>query len=301
MFQFLFLLHVIAPVAICIGAGWLLSRYRGVQSQALAKAGVDVFGPALLLANIPVNFGSQPSLVFVLLGATALLGGLAVLWAGALGVHNRDHRNGLVLGSMLCNFGYFGLPIVEAALGHAAFEHAMTVLIILNIPTGFFSAYFASPNANARAALRFALASPFNWSVLLGIAIGLSGLQLPTEVVSPLQLLAAAAVPCGLIVLGIELAQIGPKRIPLSILSAALCLRLLISPMLVAVLTLLIGFTSNKLAAQTAMLQLATPAGITPLIFMAAMNRDTSVIAAIVFWSTLASLLTLPFIAFLII
>lgn len=298
--MFVFALHVVAPVALCIGAGWLLGRYRGISSQGLARAGVDIFGPALLLANIPENFGAEPLLAVVLLGTIALLGGLALLCTNALRIENRDHRTGLLLGAMLCNFGYFGLPVVESALGGAAFENAMSILIVLNIPTGFFSAYFGSPNPDAKAALKYALASPFNWSVIAGIVLGLTGIRLPEPVVGPIALLAGAAVPCGLVVLGIELSKIRLVRVPKNVVAAALVLRLAISPMLVAILALTVGMTSDRLLAQTAVLQLATPAGITPLIFMSAANRDASVMAAIVFWSTVVSLLTVPLVAVLI-
>ncbi|RMF16620.1 MAG: AEC family transporter [Candidatus Dadabacteria bacterium] len=289
--------EICLPVAVCIAAGWTLARRTGLSAAPLAGAAVHVFGPALLLANVPPNLAARPMLPVVLLGTVGLTGLAAHAAGRLLKLRDRTERVSLLLGAMLCNFGFFGIPIVEAALGSDARAQALAVLVILNIPTGFLSAWFASPNPQFAMAMRHTLSSPFNWAIVASIAMSLMGWSLPSLVQPAADLLAGGAIPAGLVVLGMELARLGPSPQQRRIVATAVGLRLLVGPLIAWALALLTGLWREPAWAQSAILQMATPAGITPLIFLAASGQRSTALAAVVFWSTIVSLATVPLFA----
>lgn len=292
--------QTVLPIGVAIAIGVWLGRRRSIDERPLARLGIEVFGPALILANIPVRLAAEPQAVVLLLGATALM--LAAGWLGGrlLGIEGRDERIGFLFAVAFANFAFFGLPLVEFGLGADAFEWAILNLTVLNIPTALIGIYLATPSRDPVAALRETARVPFTWAVLLALVLGFAGVRLPGWLVRPLDLLGDGAIPVMLVVLGIQLGRLRLRQIPAGPMTAAVLLRLAVAPAVTAGLALLLGQELSSLAVRSAVLQLATPAGMAPFLFLVAFGRSSAILSATIFVSTALSMLTVPVVVVLL-
>lgn len=287
-------LTTVFPVGVAVLAGWVVGRVRGLSPTPLAAVGMDVLGPALLLAYVPTQLAAEGRLAVLALGSVAVLYALAVAVAPALGIVRRDDRTCFIFAVVLANFGAFGLPLVDFALGADAFRSAMAVLAILNIPTALMGIYLSSPKPDVRGAIVHTFRVPFAWAVVLGLVMGVAGVGLPDWLQRPAELLGDGAIPVMLAVLGIQLARLQVDHIRWRWVVAAVAMRLGVSPAVVLALAWALGMPLTDETVQAATLQLATPAGMTPLMFMVAFGRDGSLLAAAILVGTGASMLTVP-------
>lgn len=284
----------VLPILLAVAAGFGIRRWRGTPSGPLATVAVDILGPALLLGNLPAGLARQGTLLLLLLGAVAVLFALGYAAAALLRIRDRDDRTAFVSAVALSNFGFFGLPLVEFTLGPQSFASALSILAFLNIPTVLVGAWLAAPDPKPLDAVRTALRQPFTWAVLLALALSALGLTLPEVVQRPLKLLGAGSIPVMLVVLGIQLAEIKVGRVSWAAVGTASVLRLLVSPAIVFAGAGLLGMDPAGMDVKAAMLQLATPAGMTPFLFMVAWGRRAGLLAAIIVVTTPLSLFTLP-------
>ncbi len=290
-------ISVVFPVAVAVLCGFALGRWGQVPAAPLAKAGVYVFGPALLLANVPATLANDLPLLALTVGAALLMLVVGRVLAAALGETDPDRRDAIVFATGFSNFGFVGLPLVELAFGPEAFAMGIAVLTFLNIPTGILAVFLASPQPSVVGALRHTMREPFSIAVVASLILGLGGLSLPNVVQRPLDLLADGAIPCMLVVLGIQLASLDRQDFSLASAVAVLVARLLISPAVVFGIAVIAGMDIDGLAVKCATLQLATPPGITPLIFMITFGRNPGPLAGLIFWGTIGSVFTVPLVA----
>lgn len=284
---------VLLPLSLAVISGWLLYRFYRVPSRPLSLAGMNFLAPALLLGHIPYHLANHTPLLFlVLLGTGGMLLGAYLVARVFFPSLSDDGRRGFVLGSALSNFGFFGLPLVRFVLPPPAEEIAFILIAFLNIPTGILSAWIAIPGASLWTILKETLKIPFVWAVLIALFLGFTGITLPEPLVSALRFCGEGSIPLMLMVLGIELSQL-----PLSVLlskevAVGSFLRLLLFPAFILMLGELLRLP--PLSTRTAVLQLATPAGMTSLLYFTMFGRNTEVLTGILFSSTILSFLFLP-------
>lgn len=287
----------IFPLTLTIGAGYILGKWRNVPEKPLSVAGVEVFGPALLFSHIPTNLGQYSYLLWLTM---AVVGGsitIAYGLAHLLKLRDRDLKTNFVFALAFSNFGFLGLPLVEFFYGEAALSTAFIVLLFLNIPTGILAVYMSSPKPEPIAALKHTLTTPFSLSVLLVLILGFLGLQLPDWLHRPMKFLGSATVPVMLLVLGIHLSSIRLKSLQAKPLAIAVLLRYFLPLPLIFLITKLLGLEFTNQSIQVAALQLSTPTGMMPLLFMTAFDRKTDFLATAIFISTVGFALSLPILA----
>lgn len=152
------------------------------------------------------------------------------------------------MGAAFGNVGFMGLPMVALAFGDEAMLAAVLAvtadqMILIPLTTALIQG-----GRGGRADLGRTLATvakgivrnPLVIATFLGLAIGLSGLDLPTPLATFGNLLADAAAPCALFALGATLAgrKLGEGRVEV----AAICaLKLLLHPALTLGLALAMG------------------------------------------------------------
>lgn len=288
------LAQTVVPVAVVIAAGWVLGVRTRLDPAPLATVGVRIFTPALLLAHIPYELAEAETLTAVLMAQSAIMLGLGWLLAHALGLRDRDSRTCLMMAVGLSNFGFLGLPLVTYAFGPDAESPALLNMTLLNVPTGIVAAFLASPSPSLSAALRHTAREPLALTVLAVCLLGLADVHLPEPLLRSTQLLGAGAVPLMLLVMGITMARIPVAdwfSLPVWLSSGA---RLVLAPVALVLVAVVAGQQVQQQPYAAALVQLATPTGVTPLMFLAAQGRRADLLVQAILVSMALSLLTLP-------
>lgn len=290
--------NALVPIFGLILLGYLLGKRHWLPSEAggaLAAITFRLFMPVLLfsgLARADLNEGLSPLLLLVYF-VPALLVFSGVNWL----MHRRlGQPSSMGLAASYSNNVLVGVPLISILLGPDKLVYLFAILIfhslVLFTLQSLYNAFWSGAGGGRidKRALLKSLANPLIIGLLLGAALNLTGLTVPAPLWRMVEWLAAAALPCALLVLGLSLSH---YRLHMSRVMIGLTLtKLLVFPALVLAAGLLWpGLGADARA--VLMLMAACPTGVNVLAF-AMGQEDSRIIGSVIFLSTMMSILTLP-------
>jgi predicted permease len=286
-------LTVILPTFIVAGVGAGLRRWRTLDPGALGAVVMYLLSPALVLNGLlTTNLQADISLKIVAAALLTLVPMLIVSFALSAGVrHPRSLQSGYTLATGFPNVGNMGIPISFMAFGDEGLAVAIIIFVVqgtLSWPVGIFVA--ARGRSRGLAPLYSALKVPTPYAVPVALLIRLSGWSLPVAIGRPIELLAGAAVPVMLIVLGFQLSQGIDWQRWRSLMSSG-ALRLIASALVAYLVTVLLGL--DGVAQQTVIIVAAMPTAVLTTILATEFDAEPKFVSSAVVLSTFASMGTL--------
>lgn len=278
--------------------GFCLSRTGALPKDAdktMSKLVTLLFGPAYNIANLSVSMRPENLSTHLKLfgfGAAVILGAfaLAVLLGHSLGRTPLEKRS-LIYGFTFSNYGYFGYPLVAGVFGQTALGQMMVFCLAISLLTNTLGYVLFAPKLSWRKMLL----TPLVLAVLLGSALGLTGVQLPGSVRSFLEGAGNCMSPVSMVLAGFVLG-----RLPLKELVSGWrpwlygAIRLMALPAITVGLLYCLGARGTYLLLPG--LFMALPLGMNVVVFPASFGHDTRDNAKICFVSFLLALLTMPFV-----
>jgi malonate transporter len=221
-----FVYHVglAAPLFVLVLAGYLLMRgckWPQSMSENLSRFVFSVALPAMLFRMMS-DFSKLPPvdarLLVAFFGGCLIVFVIGRLLAWRLFALDGVGQSVFALGGVFSNNVLLGLPLAKVALGEAAVPSVALVLVfnalilwtLLSVSVEWAQHGNFSVRGFATTA-RGVLTNPIVAGILSGALFGLSGWPLPTLIAQPLAMLAQAAAPLALIVLGMGLAEYGVR------------------------------------------------------------------------------------------
>ncbi|EPC02839.1 hypothetical protein L861_23805 [Litchfieldella anticariensis FP35 = DSM 16096] len=204
------------PIFLLIGVGYLAVRLRIIDKPQVRGLGVFVIHCALPALIVRALVSRPLDETFNLYYLLAYGLGSLVVFIGALFIARRRRHKPLdasalyALGMSASNSGFIGYPVAALVVGSPAVAAmALNFLIenLLIIPAALTLAEVSSQRgSSARVVLirtaRQLLKNPIILAILAGTSLALSGLSLPTPVFRAIDMLAMAAAPTALFVIG---------------------------------------------------------------------------------------------------
>lgn len=309
------------PFFLLVLLGWLAVRLRLMPVNALPGLNTFVlfFGlPAMVFRLSAQGALTQPGLLGWLVAYAA--GGVVILTLSLLiysrlGLPRRDSGL-LALATTFPNTGFLGLPLLAALQGSASAGPVMSTLVIDVLLISTLALVWAHSGSAHQPAgkglpsgLKGPLRNPLLWSMLAGMASSQLGLNWPEPVDKTLHLLAQAASPAALFVLGGMLASRPAMRqgkqgvphaladaLPTPALLTGLLLKLGLHPALVWGAGLALqkaGMNVPTAGLVTLSLAAALPSASNVLMLAQHQQARSSWVARLILWSTVLSLFTL--------
>jgi predicted permease len=295
------------PIFLLALAGYLLGRSKSDQtgelSRALSNIAFLLFIPALLFRTT-----ARIDVAHLDFKALSVFFVPTVLLMGALFAWNRGRRlsgDDATIRALSVTFGntvQIGIPVVVAVFGerglaiHAAII-AVHSLVLISIATvmmewsrarrGEHESYWAT----ARQVVRQTVIHPVILPVLAGYLWNLIGLPIPGPVDATLIILAQAAVPLCLVLIGLSLAHYGVEGVMKQAMQLA-GIKLLIHPALVAIAAFGVASLDRTTASVTVMCA-ALPVGSNALLFAQRYRVAEKETTAAIVVSTVAYALTI--------
>lgn len=294
------LLDNILPIFLAIGAGFALARSMSVRAETLSRVTLYIFSPCLVftfLVENQIRSGEVSGIVLTNLGVTAssfLLG-----WVAARLLRlDRVTTISMMLVLMFTNGGNYGLSLTQLAFGDAALARAVIYFVTTSVVVYTLGIYLASSGRlSAGDAARRLFSLPPIYAVLLAFVAIASGKPVPSPLMTPIRLLGEAAIPVMLIVLGVQMAQVGPVRELKTVLVAS-GLRLVAGPLVALGLASVLGLSGAT--RQAAVLEASMPTAVLTIVLATEFDVRPELVTGVVVVSTLLSPLTLTaLIAFL--
>ena len=290
----------ILPIFLTAGAGFLLGRFIEIEPRTISRVCFYIFTPCLVFTLITTSRlgGSE---FFLLMGyaiITTLLVGFLAFVGGKVIRLERNILIAMVISAMFANSGNFGLSLNSFAFGNAALAFATVFFITSSILVYTVGVFVASMGrANLMDSVRGLARVPALYGLALAFIFNAFDLSLPSPLDRSVNLLAQAAIPSMLVLLGLQLQRVewnGKVRA----LVLANGMRLLIAPIIAIVFSVVFGLTG--VARQASILEASMPTAVIVTILATEYDVEPAFVTAAVTTSTLLSPLTLtPLLAFL--
>lgn len=286
---------IILPIFAVIGVGALLGRLFALDAGTLSKLNFYVFVPAILLSKMldsdlePARFGV--TVAFCVIHLLLMLAVSLVLFKPD---PLKAHRRTLILGALFYNAGNYGLPLTKLAFGEETVGTMAFVVMIQNLASFTLGLWLVADGQNGwQGALKQSLKAPVVYAILGGLLLNKLGIALPQPVRVPVDLLADGLIPIALLTLGVQLSQVRISS-HLGALSASVIARLLLSPLLAAGLAAVGQLLLPGISAVAPILVVAAglPVAVNVYVLSAEYDREPELASQMVFWTTLASALT---------
>ncbi len=292
---------VITPIFVTAGLGFWFGRRFKPDPSTISRLAIYIFLPALVFRGIaesnlpPSAIGQVFVLAFSISISITVVASLVVRFFKPV---PDKTRSAFVVSAMMANAGNYGLPFIEFAFGSAGIPVSIIVFIASSISNYTLGIYVASSgDATLRQGIMNVLRVPLPYAAALGLAFNLTQVTLPLPIMRAVDLLANAAVPLMILLLGIQLSRInvqGYLRSVIAPVSLSATLRLLVTPLICMLLAALYGVTG--LPRNVVLVQMSMPTAVTAALLATEFGSDVQYVTATILITTLASLLTLSLI-----
>jgi len=304
MSQFVHQLSVAAPHFVLVLIGFLLAasgRWPKAVSDALAAFVFGVAVPALLFRLMSDPSRLPPFDVRLLL---AFFGGCLVTFAigrmvgSALFRLDSVQQSVFALGGVFSNNVLLGIPLAKAMLGDAALAPVSLVIVFNSLTLWTLATVSVEWARHGELSIhgflgtaKKVVTTPVIAAVLIGAAVGLTGLRLPEMVDEPLHLISQSAVPLALIVVGMGLSEYG-VRAGWRVGAGITLLKLVVQPLVVLLLAILLGLP--PLERQAVVLLASLAVGVNVYVMARQFDALQSSVASSMVLSTALSVITTP-------
>lgn len=295
-----------------IGVGYGAVRLNFVPSSA-----TQVFSSLLMKITLPATvlvslvqpydpaFLHDGVLIVVLGGALLSLYGLISWWSARFFRVSGAKKGVWVFACMFSNNGFMGFPIA-LALFH---QEGLALAVFLGIPFNLLAYTLGAKlmcssredhGGEPAPSLVSILCTPVNAATLLGVALYLAQLSIPTVLSTPLTHLSNITTPLSMIVTGMTLAAGKASDLlrDKDVFSSCF-MRLLVLPLLTWGILVLLPI-SNPLVVGVTLIIMAMPSPAITAILAQTYSADTAFAARAVFLSSLLCLVSIPLISLLL-
>jgi len=279
------------PVLLVALAGYVLASFLPLDERTLGRFLFFLATPSLVfrsLYHMTLDLTALGHIAVITVGV--LVVGVALGWLASRG-QDRRQRAGLILASAIGNNGNMGIPICLFAFGEAGLVLATVYYAISSFLSNTVGVVIASAGSTTllKAAIH-SLRAPVLYAAGLGLLLNRAQIAVPDGLDRAVELLAGAAVPGMLVLLGVQLRA---TRFGLDqrVIWRSVLIRLVASPLVAWGLCFLLGI--GGLERQVLIVQAAMPTAVMTTVLATEFNAAPRLVAAAVLATTLLSMITI--------
>jgi predicted permease len=288
--------QVLLPILVLVACGWLLERRVRVDLTTLIKLNIYVLVPAFIFREVVSSSLGAGFAVRVMAFTVTIQLGMFLLSAvvARLSGYERRQARSLQLATMFYNSGNYGVPLMSLAFPATGPVLQVFVVLTQNICTFTVGVFLSSPESEKGWRFLLPMFRQISlWAVLCAVLVRYW--EVPVHewrwLWVPVEYLHHALVGVALVTLGVQLSRVEVNQ-SFGRLSWALGLRLLAGPALAAGLCHAFGFYGEE--AVVLVLSAAFPTAVNIALLAHEFQADSQFAASVVFYSTLASMVTVP-------
>jgi len=288
--------NVVLPVALIVLIGFIVGRRIAFDLGTLSKLSLFVLAPALSFNSMykaQLSAGDAIK-IFLAFGLSTFLLIIVARGVARLTGQTDAGTRSLVATTIFPNVGNFGLSLTLFALGDAGLERGLVTFAAGALLTFGLGPALVSGQGFTRG-VKTTLRLPMIWALAAGVLFRAVDITIPKGIGSSIDLLAGAAIPTLLLLLGLQISQSKLSVEPSDWIACVL--RLGIGPIAAYSAGRIIGL--DDLALKVFVLQCCTPTAVNALLVSAEFGGDARKAARIVVLTSLLSLATVPFVMWL--
>ena len=288
------------PILLTASLGFIINKALHLDPKTISRITFYLFSPALVFQILSVST-LESNAIYKIVGfafaSNITVGIIAYLISRAFKLQKKV-LIAVVLTTFLTNAGNFGLSLNKFAFGDDALAYASIYFVSSSIMVYTIGVAIASMGqVSPKEALINLLKFPTLYALAFAIIFNVYNIQLPISISRSVNLLAGAAIPAMLLLLGMQLGQanIGENKLPLTLATG---IRLVAGPIIALGLSAPFGLQGPAL--QAGVTESSMPTAVITTILATEFDLVPSLVSTIVTATTILSPLTLtPLIAHL--
>lgn len=287
------LVQVIIPVFLVFLLGYTGQKVFSFDIKSISTTALYIMTPALVFRTFYETKLDSTYLYIMVYGL--LLSGTIILLIKGLAVlrgYEESLTSGLILATAFMNNGNFGAPVILFAFGERAFQYAVAIMLFHMLIMSTAGIYYAAKGKfPVTEALGSVAKMPIVYVAVLGLVWQYFQLPVPGNLYKTVDMVADAAIPTIMLVLGMQLAEIRTFNLDWGKAALALAVRLLISPLIAWGIVLLLPV--EGILAKVMIVEAAMPTAAITTMYALQYDSSPDLVSSITFISTLLSIVTL--------
>lgn len=287
-------INVVFPVLLVFATGFALEKWKKLNVQALSTVALYVLVPCLVFRTIyEKELGLDYLQIFVFsLVFLCILIVIAKLTA-KITHQSQTRESTFVLTTAFMNSGNYGAPIILFAFGQEGFAYAVMFFVLQSIIMNFFGVYYAARGrGGVISAVRGVLGMPATYVVVIALVMKWQHIRMPEQFYGIIDLLANAAIPLEMVILGVQLAKISVKHFRWAPISYGVMMRLVLSPVIAwGVLSFMPGV--DPLLEKVIIVLCAMPTAVTATLYSVQFDSEPEVVSSVTLITTLVSMFSI--------
>ncbi|MED4074135.1 AEC family transporter [Priestia endophytica] len=290
-------LAILLPIFGIFAIGFVGQKKIGFDTKTISTMALYLMSPVLVFKTFYTTKFNLDYIYLTIYTFALCFALIAVVYVIAIfQKYSNAETCGMILASSFMNNGNYGTPVVLLLFGATGLDAAIILMVIQQLVMCTVGVYYAakgSPEGNGiQSALRAVRRMPIVYGGILGAIFQLLHIPLSSSVTEAIDLVANAAIPTIMIVLGMQLANISVKNLAKEKVSLSLIVKLAISPVIAYVLTLFLPV--DHMIKQIMIIMAAMPTAANTTMYALQFNTEPDFVSSATLISTSLSLATLP-------
>lgn len=290
--------ETVLPVFLIAGAGYWLAWRMSIDGRSLGRLLFYLATPSLVFRSLYSMEVEMSALLHVAQVAVVVV--VVTGTAGWLIGFDQDRRErvAIILTSAVSNNGNMGIPISYFAFGDIGLALGTLYYVVTSFMSNTVGVAVASAGqASIGKALLKSLQVPMLYAAFFGLLFNQIDVTVPQTIYRAVDLMANAAIPGMLVLLGVQL-HAAPLRQGQAVIWRSTLVRLVAAPILAAGLCLLFGITGME--RNVVILQASMPTAVMSAVLATEFDAAPHLVATVIFVSTLLSMFTLSVVLWLL-
>lgn len=284
--------EVVLPIIAVFAAGFLLQRIRVIDVKSVATVSIYIFLPALVFTSLYEAEYDQRFTIIIIF-AFFLLAMMIFINKILARIFNwnQSTESATILTTAFMNGGNYGVPVILFSLGDAALPYAIFFMVLQSLVMNSFGVYYASKSTSGiPRAIKTIFKMPATYAAVLAFIFQEIPWEIPTAAYSTLTMVGGAAIPVMMVMLGMQLASITSLKFNWQILTSAVVVRMVISPLLAFLF--IIALDVDSLIGSVLLIIAAMPSAATTTMYAIEFDSEPDLVSSITLVTTLLSIVT---------
>ncbi len=287
-------IDAVLPAFLIAAVGYLAGKRFKLDIQTLSRICLYILVPALTFNSL-VTSKVDLAVAWRLVVSALLFPFVEIpLFLGLFKLLKWDQNTSraMLLASVFTNAGNYGLPVMLFAFGQQGMDLGVVFMVSQTLMINSLGVYIAaSAQMGPLTAMKQMLKMPAVYAAAAGIAVRLSGMPIPDLIGRPIGLLAQAAVPVFLLLLGLQLIGSAGKDSSWKEPAIVVPLRLIVAPVIAGFIGWAMGL--GGLAFKVLVLQGAMSTPVNATVLAQEFGAKPETVSKVTAVSTVASVITL--------
>ncbi|MEW9053271.1 MAG: AEC family transporter [Neobacillus sp.] len=292
--------QVVLPVLLIFLSGFGIQKWKRLDIKPISTVAIYILTPMLVFqtfyrAELNKQYAIMVLFSAILLAALIIINKLYCKFRK----YDTSIESGLILSTAFMNSGNYGAPIVLFAYGEAGFAYAVSFLVLQAIIMNFFGIYYAARGKDGvKYALKAVFEMPPTYAVILALILNLANINVADNIMSAIDLLAAATIPLVMVILGMQLAEIKLFNLQWDKISFGVVTRLLLSPLIAVGIIMFIPM--EPILQKVLILSAAMPSAATTVMYAVQYDTEPELVSSVTLITTLGSIVTITILLIII-